>query len=75
MKLICKLGHLGEFIVEPKVTDPLSVLIDLLDLKDKNTKFIFNGRTYTVSSNQTFKEIGLTRDQILFFSNQAISGK
>ena len=75
MKLICKLGDFGEKIVVVKKTDSLSILMNLLGFEDKNTKFIFNERTYSVYTNQTFEEIGLTRDNtLLYFISQAISG-
>jgi hypothetical protein len=75
IKLICKLGDNGDKIVEVNETDRLSVFMDLLNLKDKNTKFIFNERTYPVCTNQTFKDIELTKDNtLLYFINQAISG-
>ena len=76
MKLVCKLGDYGQQIVEVNKSDALSVLMNKLDLRDKNTKFIFNERTYQVYTNQTFEDIGLTRDNtLLYFINQAISGK
>lgn len=75
MKLVCKLGNFGEQVVEVQKTDCLSVLMDLLNLSDKNSKFIFNGRTYSIYTNQTFQDIGLIRDNSnLFIINQAISG-
>lgn len=74
MKLTCKLGAYGEEIVEVKKTDTLSILMNLLNLKDKNSKFIYNRMTYTIYSNQTFEDIGLTSDTILYIINQAIAG-
>ena len=74
MKLTCKLGDFGIQIVEVKKTDCLSVLMNLLNLTDKNSKFTFKGRTYGIYSNQTFQEIGLTSNANIFIINQAISG-
>jgi hypothetical protein len=75
MRLICKLGDYGEQVIDVNTTDRLSVLLDLLNLKDKSTKFIYKGRTYQIYSNQTFEEIRLTTNNTtLFIINQAISG-
>lgn len=75
MRLICKLGDYGEQVIDVNTTDRLSVLLDLLNLKDKNSKFIYKGRTYQIYSNQTFEEIRLTTNNTtLFIINQAISG-
>jgi len=75
MRLICKMGDYGEQIVDVNTKDKLSVLLDLLKLNDKNSKFIYEGRTFTIYSNQTFEEINLTKnDTTLFIINQAISG-
>jgi len=75
MRLICKLGDYGEQVIDVNTTDRLSVLLDLLNLKDKSSKFIYKGRTYQIYSNQTFEEIRLTTNNTtLFIINQAISG-
>jgi hypothetical protein len=75
MRLICKLGDYGEQVIDVQKTDKLSVLLNLLNLNDKNSKFIYEGRTYSIYTNQTFEDINLTKnDTILFIINQAISG-
>jgi hypothetical protein len=74
MKLTCQLGVYGQKIVEVNPREKLSVLLGLLGLSDKNSKFIFRARTYTIYTNQTFQEIGLTSDTTLFIVNQAIAG-
>lgn len=74
MKLTCQLGVYGQQIVEVNPREKLSVLLGLLGLSDKNSKFTFRGRTYTIYTNQTFQEIGLTSDTTLFIMNQAIAG-
>ncbi len=75
MRLICKLGDYGEQVVDVNTTDKLSVLLNLLNLNDKNSKFIYKGRTYQIYTNQTFKEINLTSNNTtIFIINQAISG-
>jgi hypothetical protein len=73
MKLTCKLGSMTK-IVEAYPSDQLNVLIQKLNLHDKNTKFIYRGITYSVGSIQTFDEIGLTSNNYLMFTNQAIAG-
>jgi hypothetical protein len=73
MKLTCKLGSMTK-IVEVNPSDQLNVLIQKLNLHDKNTKFIYKQITYSVGSIQTFDEIGLTSDCYLMFTNQAIAG-
>ena len=62
MKLICKLGDYGEQVVYVQTTDKLSVLLNLLNLRDKNSKFIYEGRTYSIYTNQTFEDIHLTKN-------------
>lgn len=37
MRLICKLGDYGEQVVYVQTTDKLSVLLNLLNLRDKNS--------------------------------------
>lgn len=73
MKLTCKLGSMTK-IVEVNPSDQLNVLIQKLNLHDKNTKFIYNAIAYSVGSILTFDEIGLTSNNLLTFNNQAISG-
>ena len=73
MKLICLLGDLGAQVVEVLPNDPLYSLLQKLDISDKTT-FIFEGRTFCVSSILTFSEIGINKDCNLFFMNPAISG-
>ena len=75
MRLVCKLGNYGEQVVEVNTRDKLSVLLNLLNLNDKNSKCIYRGRTYQIYSNQTFEDINLTTNYTtLFIINQAISG-
>lgn len=74
VKLICKLGTEDTQIIEVKITDPLYILKEKLDIHNKNTKFIFNKVTYMVDSNLNFKDIGLTSDSLIFFNSPAISG-
>ena len=74
IKLICKLGTGNTITVSVDTSSPIYVLLDKLKIKDKKTKFIFNGNTYSIACILTFEEIGLTKDCRIFFNNQAISG-
>ena len=74
VRLTCKQSTTDIQIIDVQVTDPLSILKEKLDISDDRTKFIFNGVTYMVSCNLTFKDIGLTSDTIIYLNNPAISG-
>jgi hypothetical protein len=75
MRLICKLGDYGEQVIDVQKTDKLSVLLNLLNLSDKSSKFIYEGRTYSIYTNQTFEDINLTKNNnILYILNQGIAG-
>ena len=71
--ITCKIGSNNIKKVEVSTYDPLYKLLELLQISDKNTKFIFNGETYSISCILTFREIGLVRDSKIFIVNQAIS--
>lgn len=75
MKLTCKLGTKNIKVVEVQPSDPLYILLKKLNITDKSTKFIFNGQTRSMSSIETFEEIGLTYDTRINVNNQGISGK
>ena len=72
--LICKLGTEDTQIVEVDIEDPLYTLKKKLDINNNNTKFIFNGVTYMLDSNLTFKDIGLISNSSIFLNTPAISG-
>ena len=55
--------------------DKIYVLIEKLHLNDEDTKFIYQGKTYEVSSIKTFRKIGITTNTVLFAINQAVAGK
>lgn len=74
IQLTCKMGTHNTKLVEVEVSEPLYILLKKLNISDKNTKFLFNGRTYSMSSIQTFQEIGLTSNQRININNQAIAG-
>ena len=74
MKITCKLGTNRTKVVEVSPNDPLYILLEKLQITDKNTKFIFNGATYSICSIFTFKEIGINSDSRISINNQAISG-
>jgi hypothetical protein len=68
------MGSRNVKVVDVQLSDPLFVLLTKLNIQDKNTKFIFNGITYSMGSIQTFKEIGLMNDERITINNQAIAG-
>ena len=74
MRLTCKMGSRNVKVVEVQANDALFTLLSKLNISDKNTKFIFNGITYSMGSIQTFKEIGLMNDERITINNQAIAG-
>lgn len=74
MQLTCKLGTHRKMIVNVYPSQQLNVLLNLLNINDKKTKFLFNGETFSMASILTFEEIGLTSNQTIFVNNQAIAG-
>lgn len=74
MRLTCKMGSRNVKVVEVQANDAIFTLLCKLNISDKNTKFIFNGITYSMGSIQSFKEIGLTSDARITINNQAIAG-
>lgn len=74
MKLTCKMGTNNIRVVLAQPNENLYVLLQRLNISDKNTKFIFNGTTYSMGSILTFQEIGLTSDARIAVNNQAIAG-
>ena len=75
MILKCKLATRTVEEVELPPSARLYELLDKLGISDKDTKFTFNQRTYSMASIQTFQEIGLTNGGNIVVFNQAISGK
>ena len=71
IKLILRMGN-KERIAFVYPYDRLSILSEILNIKDKSTKFLYNSMTYRIFSIQTFEEIGITQDSRLFIVNQAI---
>jgi hypothetical protein len=61
-------------VVDVQPYESLYILLRKLNIEDKNTKFIFNGITYSMGSIQTFQEIGLTGDARIAVNNQGIAG-
>lgn len=74
MQLTCKLGTHNKRIVNVYPSQQLNILLNLLNITDKKTKFLFNGETFNMASILTFEEIGLTSNQTIFINNQAIAG-
>ena len=74
IKLICQFGTNKREIVFVDPEESLYVLLKKLNIVDKNTKFIFQGTAYSLSSILTFREIGLTHEAKIYILNQAIAG-
>lgn len=74
MRLTCKLGTKNIKVVEVQPHEALYILLNKLGISDKDTKFIFKGKTYSMGSIKTFAEIGLTSDSKIFVYNQGIPG-
>ena len=74
IKIYCRMGINKIKPVEVYPQDSLSVLKQKLDIVDKHTKFIYNGITYSMSSMETFEEIGIIDRAILFVNNQVFIG-
>ena len=60
--------------VSVDISDPIYILLDKLNINDKNTKFVFKQKMYTLASILTFEEIGLTEDSSIHKYHQAIAG-
>ena len=74
MKLKCKIGASTIKVINVDPSDNLFILLYKLKISDKNTKFVFNGTTYSMGSILTFEEIGLTYDARIAVNTQAIAG-
>ena len=72
--ITCKLSTSCTKRVSVNISDPIYILLDKLNISDKNTKFVFEGKTYSLASILTFEEIGLIKDSLIFIQNQAIGG-
>lgn len=74
MIIRCKLATRTVEEVELPPSARLYELLDKLGITDKDTKFTYNQRTYSMASIQTFQEIGMTSNANIVVFNQAISG-
>ena len=61
-------------VVEVKPNDPINVLLNKLNISNKDTIFTFNGATYKMASNQTFEEIGLHDDGMIVVNDRLLLG-
>ena len=73
MIIICKLGSKIKKEVNVNPEDGLYVLLELLKLP-KDSKLLINGITYSVSSTETFKEVGVHDHTRIFVFYQRIRG-
>ena len=69
-----KTGSFDYKIIEVFIDDPLFVLLKKLNISNKNTNFILNGTLYSLSSIQTFDEIGIRKDTEIAIDNYASPG-
>ena len=74
VKLICRIGHGKQKTVEVDISQPVYVLAEKLNIKDKKTKFVCREGTFCIYGSYTFEDIGLREDAIISVNNQAISG-
>ena len=74
IKITCRVSSKVSKIIYVSLDEPLSVLINKLQLKDEGEKFIFNGISYSVKSTKTFREIGLTSNSRIILSRPALAG-
>lgn len=72
--LTCKTRARNPKIVFVDTEQQVCVLASLLNITDIKTKFICNGETYSIYGSYTFKQIGITSNQIIYVNNQAMSG-
>ena len=69
----CKFGTNDVKTVKVNPSDRIYNLLNKLDINDESAKFIFNGMTYSLASNQTFSEIGLKDNNRIYITQQRIS--
>ena len=48
--------------VEVNPNDNINILLNKLDINDRNIKFLFNGIIFSTNSNEKFSDIGITND-------------
>ena len=73
INLRCKFGTNDVKTVKVNPSDRIYNLLNKLDINDESAKFIFNGMTYSLGSNQTFSEIGLKDNNRIYITQQRIS--
>ena len=59
-------------IVYPE--EPLWILLELLNIKDKTLKFIYEQSTYEIATTLTFEEIGITNNSRISIISHGYSG-
>ena len=74
IKLKVRLGTSNTKIIFINPEERLYSLLEMLCIKDKSAKFIFEGRCYGFVSSLTFEEIGLTSDSRITVINGALGG-
>lgn len=72
IRLKIKMQNRDIRIVYVSPEDSLFILLKMLDIKDKSSKFLYKSIPYNIFSIQTFRAINLTKDSPLIIMNQAI---
>lgn len=71
--ITCRIGN-SQKRVEVNISDPLCILLKKLNLKNKSSKFLFNGQAFSLSSTNTFMEIGLDCDCVIIIGTDFNAG-
>ena len=74
INLTVRLGYKDNRTVIVYPEEPLYILMEMLNIKDKKMKFIYSGVTYDLATIFTFEEIGITKEAKITIYYPAISG-
>jgi len=74
IELVCKINREKIIKVKVNISDPFFILLEKLNITDKNAKFIFNHKIYILLSIMTFQEIGLLHDSTIYIITNVIAG-
>ena len=59
--------------VEVNPNDNINILLNKLDINDRNIKFLFHGKIFSTNSNEKFSDIGITNDTEVAVINQFLN--
>ena len=80
IKIRCRIATRNVQIIEMDTSNHLYELLDALreqglpEKENDETKFTYNGKTFSMDSRSTFEKIGMLKDANIVVFNQAISG-